>query len=52
MPTLTLTKPHDERPKDVKHWTRKECDSLVSSGLLDERFELLEGEITLKMGQN
>ncbi len=52
MPVMTLTELRDERPKDVKRWTRKECDFLVSSGILDERYELIEGEIILKMGQN
>ena len=52
MPALTLTQLREERSKDMKRWTRKECDFLVSSGLLDERFELIEGEIILKGGQN
>lgn len=52
MPVMTPSRPCEERPKDVKLWTRKECEFLVSSGLLDERYELIEGEIILKMGQN
>lgn len=52
MSALTSSKFRVERPKDVKLWTRKECEFLVSSGVLDERFELIEGEIILKMGQN
>ena len=52
MSALTSSKFRVERPKDVKLWTRKECEFLVSSGMLDERFELIEGEIILKMGQN
>jgi Uma2 family endonuclease len=52
MPAPVLSASREERPKDVKLWTRKECEFLVSSGLLDERYELIEGEIILKMGQN
>lgn len=33
-------------------WTRKDCESFVASGVLNYRFELVEGEIISKMGQN
>ena len=52
MSAMILSDPYYERPKDMKLWTRKECEFLVSSGLLNERYELIEGEIILKMGQN
>lgn len=35
-----------------KHWTRDDCDFLERAGLLTERYELLDGEIIIKMGQN
>lgn len=35
-----------------KRWTRKECDWLRENGLLTGRYELIDGEIIDKMGQN
>lgn len=36
-----------------KRWTRQECRRLVEMGLLDGReFELIDGEIIYKLGQN
>lgn len=34
-----------------KRWTRKDCEFLVNSGLLTERYELIDGEVISKMGQ-
>lgn len=37
---------------DMKLWTLKEFDKLFETGILTERYELLEGVIVEKMGQN
>ena len=47
----TKTNPDDERALR-KRWTREDCDFLERVGLLKERYELLDGEIILKVGQN
>lgn len=39
-------------PPDRKRWTRTDCDFLERVGVLTERYELLDGEIILKVGQN
>ena len=35
-----------------KRWTRHECDFLAANDLLTGRYELIDGEILSKMGQN
>lgn len=35
-----------------KRWTRRDCEFLVNNGLLVGRYELIDGEIISKMGQN
>lgn len=35
-----------------KRWTRRECEFLVQSGLLTGRYELVNGEVISKTGQN
>jgi Uma2 family endonuclease len=45
------TNPDEERAPR-KRWTREDCDFLERVGLLEERYELLDGEIILKVGQN
>ena len=36
-----------------KLWTREECEGLERAGMLEvERYELIEGELILKMGKN
>lgn len=35
-----------------KRWTRQDCEFLEKSGLLTGRYELIDGEIIIKMGQN
>lgn len=49
----TIEPPHypPEPPPNRKRWTRGECASLRDSGLLMGRYELIGGEIILKMGQ-
>lgn len=55
---VILTKPpaptrtDDEERPGRKRWTREDCDFLERVGLLTERYELLDGEIILKVGQN
>jgi Uma2 family endonuclease len=54
MPTLQIEIPDlptaPEPPR--KRWTRAECETLVSHGLLDyERLELVEGELISRMGK-
>jgi Uma2 family endonuclease len=39
-------------PDGRKRWRRDECDYLENARLLTERYELLDGEIISKMGQN
>jgi Uma2 family endonuclease len=41
-----------ERAPSPKRWTRRECDFLRSNGLLTERYELIDGEVVSKTGQN
>ena len=45
-PTLPPT------PQGRKRWTRDDCQFLENAGLLDDRYELIDGEIISKMGQN
>lgn len=54
MPTILTHPPIEaEEPRSRrKRWTRAECDFLERSGLLTERYELIDGEIILKVGQN
>lgn len=35
-----------------KRWTRADCDFLERAGTLTERYELIDGEIIIKVGQN
>jgi Uma2 family endonuclease len=54
MPTsLILPEPASgyEPTPNRKRWTRQECKFLVENGLLQGRFELVDGEILSKMGQ-
>jgi len=39
-------------PSRRKRWNRDECKFLENAGLLKGRYELLDGEIILNMGQN
>ena len=39
-------------PPNRKRWTRDDCDFMERSGILTERYELLDGEIISKMGQD
>ncbi|MBC8102980.1 MAG: Uma2 family endonuclease [Cytophagales bacterium] len=41
-----------ERFPNRKRWTRDDCAFLERVGLLPERYELIDGEIVSKMGQN
>jgi Uma2 family endonuclease len=59
MPSLETPPPPSSRNRaDIfemprKIWTRDECHHLMETGILEEgRYELLEGEIVIKMGQN
>ncbi len=47
-PTLTPI----ATPSRRKRWSRDECKFLENAGLLKGRYELLDGEIILNMGQN
>ncbi len=42
----------DEERAPRKRWTREDCDFLERVGLLKEPYELLDGEIIVKVGQN
>jgi Uma2 family endonuclease len=44
--------PSDPPPTpNRKLWTRRDCEFLVNGGLLEGRYELIEGEVISKMGQ-
>lgn len=49
-----LTPPADfsPTPPNRKRWTRADCEFLERVGVLRERYELIDGEIISKMGQN
>lgn len=52
MSVMTLQPPPPENP-ERKRWTREECRQLIALGVLEPgRYELLEGDIVEKMGQN
>ena len=52
MPTL-LEAVMDGPPRPHKLWTREDCAVLEKAGLVEaERYELIEGELILKMGKN
>jgi Uma2 family endonuclease len=38
-------------PNPVR-WTRRQCDAIREAGVLSDRYELIDGEIISKMGQN
>src|SRR5437868_3188646 len=40
----------DPTPNRVR-WTRKQCQALLDAGILEGRYELVDGEIISKMGQ-
>src|SRR5262245_30239003 len=47
-----LIAPEQEIFPNRKRWTRQECARLVEIGELIGRYELIDGEILNKMGQN
>ena len=51
MSLSTILPPLPRNPFAVV-WTRRDCEKLVAAGALDFRYELVEGEIINKMGQN
>ena len=52
MKTSTLILP-DSGIMPRKRWTREECRQLMTLGMLEQgKYELIEGEIVVKMGQN
>ena len=52
MPTV-LEAVMDAPPLPHKLWTREDCAVLEKAGLIEaERYELIEGELILKMGKN
>lgn len=55
MPRTIAPPPRAPRPEPApgrKRWTRGECDFLRDNNLLTGRYELIDGEIISKMGQN
>ncbi len=50
--TSTLIAPENEIFPNRIRWTRQQCERLVESGELVGRYELIDGEIISKMGQN
>lgn len=48
----TLIRPLTENEPRRKRWTRQECAKLSELGFLPGRYELINGEIIEKMGQN
>jgi Uma2 family endonuclease len=51
LPPMTDEEPIGQTPGRVK-WTRKQCEFLVENELLKGRYELIDGEVISKMGQN
>jgi Uma2 family endonuclease len=52
MPVMLIEKPAPyEATPNRKRWTRRECDFLRDNGLLTGRYELIDGEVFVKMGQ-
>jgi Uma2 family endonuclease len=49
--TITRAAPIAQISPKAVRWTRKDCDALERAGVLDYRYELVEGVIN-KMGQN
>jgi Uma2 family endonuclease len=52
---MSVTLPPPELPATPsrrKRWSRDDCAFLENAGLLKIRYELLDGEIVVKMGQN
>lgn len=49
--TQLLTTPA-ATPANRKRFTRSDCDFMERAGLLTERYELIDGEIIVKVGQN
>lgn len=49
--SMTFTSPPFRNPFSVR-WTREDCAKLESDGYLNHRYELVEGDIIDKMGQN
>ena len=47
-----LVEPEQETFPNRKRWTRQDCAKLQGTGLLPDRFELIDGEVMDKMGQN
>lgn len=41
-----------ELPRNRIRWTRQQCEAIRDSGVLPGRYELIDGEILSKMGQN
>jgi Uma2 family endonuclease len=55
MPTAVTEAPYRPVPIEPlrKHWTRAECETLETTGLLDQqKLELVDGELISKMGKN
>jgi len=50
IPSPGRTQPAELAP-NRKRWTRQDCAFLVESGLLNERYELIDGDVISKMGQ-
>lgn len=51
--TLQLETVPLEPPPRLKKWTRRECQFLLENGFFEgQRYELVEGELINKMGQN
>src|SRR5438094_9313716 len=53
MPVIFTDKPapYENIPNRIR-WTRRQCDSIRNAGFLIGRYELIDGEIISKMGQN
>ena len=42
---------YEPAPNRVR-WTRAQCDAIREAGVLNGRYELIDGEVIAKMGQN
>src|SRR5690348_9199516 len=52
MPQIVEPIPYTQEPTPNRiRWTRAQCDAIQEAGILNGRYELVDGEIILTMGQ-
>lgn len=52
MPQIIEPTPYTQEPAPNRvRWTRAQCDAIYEAGVLNGRYELIDGEVISKMGQ-